>query len=414
MRVWGRQEPYYRRNGWVRGLIHFHTQFSDGWGTVDQAAEIARTGGFDFLIVTDHLRDLKLKTGRTPEEYVAACERASARSGIPVIPGGEIEIAWERPGVDRSEAHTLAFSIRPLLAAGAFDWATPGEDPFWHWEDEEGRRKTIAAVQRTLRAHGLPRAASHQFQHSFLGVQPGAHPDYRYDLARIPACDYLDFFYSGAVDVMHEPEDIALVAQHNREGPPLKAVYASCDYHLGREVVPPALDPVLRGIPALTQAYRWLFRTVTSAFLRWIAGHPEQAAFPLFAEEQITHATYVYLGDRPCQEEAILEALACGRTCVTRGSAEFAFLLPVPDLQRRYPAPARLQLELPRTWRPRFQRPHYVIVLRDGEPIYFEPYDIRSPSVNFSWYEKEHLPGGHIYQLYIPSKFLSSPIVFGG
>ncbi len=322
MRVWGRQEPYYRRNGWVRGLIHFHTQFSDGWGTVDQAAEIARTGGFDFLIVTDHLRDLKLKTGRTPEEYVAACERASARSGIPVIPGGEIEIAWERPGVDRSEAHTLAFSIRPLLAAGAFDWATPGEDPFWHWEDEEGRRKTIAAVQRTLRAHGLPRAASHQFQHSFLGVQPGAHPDYRYDLARIPACDYLDFFYSGAVDVMHEPEDIALVAQHNREGPPLKAVYASCDYHLGREVVPPALDPVLRGIPALTQAYRWLFRTVTSTL------------------EQITHATYVYLGDRPCQEEAILEALACGRTCVTRGSAEFAFLLPVPDLQRRYPAPA--------------------------------------------------------------------------
>ncbi|MDR7475221.1 MAG: hypothetical protein QN175_09450, partial [Armatimonadota bacterium] len=72
----------------MRGLIHFHTRFSDGWGTVGQAAEIARAGGFDFLIVTDHLRNLKLKTGRTLQEYVSACERASARAGIPVIPGG--------------------------------------------------------------------------------------------------------------------------------------------------------------------------------------------------------------------------------------------------------------------------------------------------------------------------------------
>ncbi len=409
----GRAEPLYRKNGWVRGLIHFHTHFSDGWATVRQAAEIAKRNGFDFLIVTDHLRNLKLKTYRTLEEYVAACDRAFARTGIPVIPGGEIEIRWERPGVDRSEAHTIVFSIRPLLQAEVFDWTTPDKDPFWHWEDEDGKRCRIAAVQRTLSQHGLPRAASHQFQHSFLGIEPGEHPDFRYDLERIPASDYLDFFYSGAVDVMHEPEDIELISQQNRRGQHLKAVYSSCDYHVGPEVILPGVDVLVRSVPLLADGYHWLFRTVTSTALRWIAGHPEQAAFPLFAAEQLTHATYVYLGDRPCEEARILEALTNGRTCVTRGAAEFAFLLPVPDLRQRHPLPARFQLELPRTWRPRFQRPHYVIVLRDGHPIYFEPYDIRSPSVEFSWYDKDRLNGEHVYQLYVPSKFLCSPIVFG-
>jgi len=409
-------EPLYRRNGWVRGLIHFHTRFSDGWGTVRQAAEIARRIGFDFLIVTDHLRNLKLKTHRTLAEYIAACDRASQAVKMPVIPGGEIEIDWERPGVDQSQAHTIVFSIRSLAQDPTiFDWTTPGKDPFWHWRDEEGKQKTVAAVQQMLAQHGLPRAASHQFQHSFLGTRPDEHPDFRYDLLRIPQSDYLDFFYSGAVDVVHESEDIELIQQQNLPAnPALKAVYASCDYHVGPEVVMPALDAFVAGVPFLRTAYRWLFCTVTSTALRWIAGDPEQAAFPLFAAEQLTHATYVHIGDRECTEESILGALRRGRTCVTRGTAEFAYLYPPPDLQTEYHYPAELKLELPRTWRPKYQRPHHVIVLRDGNPAYFEPYDIRSPDIAFSWVDKEVSAGTHVYQLYVPSKFLGSPIRFAG
>ena len=89
-----------------------------------------------------------------------------------------------------------------------------------------------------LVSHGLPRAASQQFQHSYLSTTSGEHSDYRYDLDRIGDCDYLDFFYSGSVDVVHEADDVELVMQHNQlSKPPLKAIYASCDYHVGPEVV---------------------------------------------------------------------------------------------------------------------------------------------------------------------------------
>lgn len=111
-----------KRNGWARGLIHFHTQFSDGWAKVLRAGEIAAQAGYDFLIVTDHLRNLRLFTHRTLQEYVAACDEATARLGIPVIPGGEMEVHWNDPvTTDFSEAHTLAVCIRPLVAAGEFD-----------------------------------------------------------------------------------------------------------------------------------------------------------------------------------------------------------------------------------------------------------------------------------------------------
>ena len=34
-----------KRHGWARGLIHFHTQFSDGWASVLRAGEIAAGSG---------------------------------------------------------------------------------------------------------------------------------------------------------------------------------------------------------------------------------------------------------------------------------------------------------------------------------------------------------------------------------
>ncbi len=405
-----------RQNGWARGLIHFHTRFSDGWATVRQAAELAAGRGFDFLIVTDHLRNLKLFTHRRIEDYIAECDRATAAVGIPVIPGGEIEIRWDRPGVDRSEAHTIVFSIRQMARdPTVFDWDTPGRDPFWHWTDDQGRQGTIAAVQQMLRRFRLPRAVSHQFQHTPLSLKHGEHSDLRYDLERIGEADFLDFFYSGGYDVVHEPEDILLLMRHLHPGArTAKAVYASCDYHVGPEVAIAPLDAAFQALPLLRGAYRGLFNIVTSFYLRRLAGEPDLAVLSRFAAEQLTHATYVHLGAAVCTEETILAALRGGRTCVTRGAAEFSFVTPVPGLLTAHPGSAGLMLELTRTWTPKYQRPHHVIVLRDSRPVHFEPYDIRSPTINFSWVDEERLSGVHIYQLYVPSKFLSSPTLVAG
>jgi hypothetical protein len=397
----------YRAHGWVRGLIHFHSRFSDGWATVRLAAEIAKKRGYDFLIVTDHIRDLKLKTRRTLQHYIEACEKATRASGIPVIPGGELEIHWNNPVFrDFSEAHTLAFSIRRLVAAGVFDWQTPGTDPFEHWPDSEGGTGTLLAVQEVLLANDIPPAASHQFQHSPLSTKRGGYSDYRYDLGRLDKARYLDFFYSGAVDLIHEPEDTELVVDFVRDRGVPKAVYASCDYHVGPDTLP-AIADVLDGIPFLKQIYAWLFRHVTSLGLRFFGDEPEAAAFPYFAEEQLTHATYVHIGDRPCTEEVILDALRRGRTCVSRGSLVFENLEPTPGFDVIRASNATLSLSIPVSYS--VPRPRSVILLRDGRVVRWEPYAIGYPEIRFT--HSEPMPAGvHTYQLYVPSKFLSSPI----
>ena len=400
-----------KRNGWARGLIHFHTWFSDGWASVLRAGEIARDGGYDFLIITDHLRNLKLFTHRTLDEYVRACEDAARRLGFPVIPGGEMEVHWNDPvTTDFSEAHTLAFSIRDLARAGEYDWTTPGVDPFANWADSRGGRGTILALQEKLRAYDLPPAASHQFQHSLLGTRAGEGSDYRYDLVRLATSRYLDFFYSGAVDLIHEMEDIMLVARHATTDPgQMKGIYSSCDFHVGPQTAWPPLGNLLSQIPVLGGVYRWVFKWGAATFLR-LKGDADAVPFPWFADEQISHSTYIYLGEQPCNEQTVLAALRDGRTCVTRGAAEFANFDPPPSFTRRYPSPVHLHLNLPVSYSA--PRPRSVIVLRDGEVVYWEPYAIPARSIEFTYIDLTPPPGTHVYQVYAPSKFMSSPVVF--
>src|SRR3989304_5822645 len=168
--------PPPRRGRGPRGLIPFHPRFSDGWATVRRAAEIAQVHGYDFLVVTDHIQDIKLKRHRSIDEYVEACAQASDAVGIPVIPGGEFEVNWTAPDdpprpADGSEAHTLAFDVAP--PRGAVDWGGKKNKPYDHWKDEHDRAGPRAAVLLKLRQAGLPAAASHQFQHSPLSQRLG-------------------------------------------------------------------------------------------------------------------------------------------------------------------------------------------------------------------------------------------------
>lgn len=401
-----------KRNGWARGLIHFHTQFSDGWASPVRAGEIARDAGYDFLVVTDHIRNLKLFTHKTLDQYIDACEEATHKVGIPVVPGGEMEIHWNSAATsDFSEAHTLALSIRPLVAFREFDWATPETDPFAPWPDSQRATGTILALQEKLRRYNLPPQASHQFQHSLLSTKRGEHSDYRYDLDRLSTSRYFDFFYSGTVDLIHEMEDILLVARYATADPAtMKAVYASCDFHMGPQTTWPPITHLLDRIKPLNAAYRWLFKTLAAGYFRR-KGDAEAAPFPWFADEQLSHATYVYLGEQPCNEETVVEAIRDGRTCVTRGAAEFANLEPVPSFSRSYPTPVHLHLHLPVSYSE--PRPRSVIVYRDGAVIHWEPYAIAERSIAFTYIDRNPPPGRHAYQVYVPSKFLSSPVVFG-
>ena len=449
----------HRQGRWARGLIHFHTRFSDGWATVRRAAEIAQEHGYDFLVVTDHIQDIKLKRHRSIDEYVEACAQAGDAVGIPVIPGGEFEVNWTAPEdpprpADGSEAHTLAFDVAPLR--GAFDWEDNENKPYDHWKDEHNQAGTLAAVLLRLRQAGLPAAASHQFQHSPLSRRLGEHTDFRYDLRVIGRCTHLDFFYSGSVDVLHEPEDLELVTQYKYaleyarpdlfemgqfptvpaaaqavDPGGLQAIYASCDYHVGPEVFP-WLDSLLR-VPVVGTALAWGFRFLAGAVLSYF-GNPETAVFPDFAAEQLSHATYAYVGDAPITRESVLAGLAAGRTVVTRGSAEFAGLSPVPSIVGPGAGhPVEIHLHLPVTCSPRTRRPHHVFVYRVREErarsawpfprrdvtladlVAFPPQPgDQGAEIHLHFREHEQLDLTRFrywYQLYIPTKFISAPII---
>src|SRR3989304_1486658 len=299
--------PPPRRGRWARGLTPFPPRFSDGWATVRRAAEIAQEHGYDFLVVTDHIQDIKLKRHRSIDEYVEACAQAGDAVGIPVIPGGEFEVNWTAPEdpprpVAGSEAHTLVCDAPPRRAA--VDGENNKKKPYDHWKDEHDQAGTLAAVLLKLRQAGLPAAASHQFQHSPPSQRLGEHTDFRYDLRVIGRCTHLDFFYSGSVDVLHEPEDLELVTQYK-----YALEYARPDlFEIGQFPTVPAA--------ALAWGFRFLAGAVLSAF-----GNPETAVFPDFAAEQLSHATYAYVGDAPITYESVLASLAAGPAGGAPGAA---------------------------------------------------------------------------------------------
>jgi len=370
------------RNGWARGLIHFHTDFSDGGATVEHAAQIAQNKGYNFLIVTDHLQNLP-RQGHTFDEYIDACDRASSPDLL-VIPGGEIEVGWTR-GDDHSEAHTLAMSIRPLLNELVWD---PKQKPYAHWADTDGKG-TILAIQEMLERYGLPPAASHPFQHSYLGasIHPDEHADYRYDLERLRTSQMLDFFYSGVIDAAHEPEDLTLYLWRLAALPePLPALYASCDYHYGPEL-----------------------HSLVGKMLLYILKKFKPFHVFQFAAEQLSHVTYVYIGNTLLTEETLIQALREGRTCVTRGEADFSDLQPVPSGTPLQTSSVELHLKLCKSYS--VHRPRIVLVYRDGDLIHWQPVPDQEQAIELSWTDPAPPPGVHNYMVYVPSKFVSSPVL---
>ena len=265
-------------------------------------------------------------------------------------------------------------------------------------------------LQQLLKNACLPSIAGHQFQHSYLSMVPGKWSDYRHDVAQLKDSRYFDFFYSSLDEVQHETEDITLVNEYaGCASTERKAVFASCDFHVGTQALWPPLANIV-GAGWLADCLRGPVQAYQTSGIK-LAGDAGTAASPPFEVEQLSHATYVHLGEGEsgCTEERILQSLAEGRTCVTRGEAEFARLEPVPGFATQHGPPVTIRLELPVSFtRP---RPRCVIVFRDGEVAHWEPYPPAAEAVRFAWQDPKPLPGPHAYSVYMPSKFLSSPIV---
>ncbi len=392
-----------KRGGWAKGLIHFHTDYSDGKASVQKAAEMAAARGYDFLVITDHLQDLKLKKRRRFEDYVAACDAASQKVGILVVPGGEFEVQWQDPLVrDRSEAHTLTISVRSLVREGELTNADPKAKPYDHWTDSQGRTKSILAVQEKLRQHNLPVLASHQFQHSLIRYGEGPeHPDFRYDLQYLDNARAIDFFYSGVVDVAHESDDFVIYEHMLTKGlQPPPCVYASCDFHIGPEIW-------FEG-EGLEQWTRTLARLALWLGRRNVRLGAEVAMHAYFAPEQLSHATYVWLGEQTLTEETLLEAITQGRTFVTRGEADVEQLSPPPGADQTSQGYQELRLRMSKSFD--FHRPRVVFVLRDGDVVHKQVFSDASQIIDFGWVDWTPGLGRRHYVLYIPSKLITSPI----
>ena len=82
-----------------KGVIHAHTLYSDGSGTVDDLVQAARLARLDFLAITDH-------NAFHPEE-------AGWRDGVLVIMGEEID---DDEGKEIKGGHLLALGIREDMA----------------------------------------------------------------------------------------------------------------------------------------------------------------------------------------------------------------------------------------------------------------------------------------------------------
>ncbi len=83
--------------GDLRGILHAHTNWSDGFGTISQMADAARRLGFAYHAVTDHSRALAVARGldeaRLREQMLAIDQlNQSAPDGFRILKGIECDI----------------------------------------------------------------------------------------------------------------------------------------------------------------------------------------------------------------------------------------------------------------------------------------------------------------------------------
>jgi DNA polymerase (family 10) len=88
--------PTLLERGDLQGLIHCHSNYSDGTTTIEELAIAAREAGYSYLGVTDHSTSAAYAGGLTPEDLARQSEEIDGLnaklSGIRILKGAEVDI----------------------------------------------------------------------------------------------------------------------------------------------------------------------------------------------------------------------------------------------------------------------------------------------------------------------------------
>jgi len=80
----------------IRGDLQMHTKASDGRNTIEEMAEKAKTLGYEYILITDHSKAVRVAKGLDEERLLDHCraiDRANDRlDGIRILKGVEVDI----------------------------------------------------------------------------------------------------------------------------------------------------------------------------------------------------------------------------------------------------------------------------------------------------------------------------------
>lgn len=360
---------------WYPGLIHLHTQFSDGVSSPAALAADARAAGMQFIVVTDHYDMIgEIAKGGTafsvalggqpgsdavaqPWGFDRYCQEVSAltkEGEFVAIPGAEIGARWEPEPGNEASAHTLALGVIREADSQVMD----------EYCEQPDRQQDV--INKILQWGMLPIAAHPSFLHdgSLGRLSYTGRIDYRYD--KRPEDQVPEIQYRGlaGVEVFNTDgsgqtqEDIDFYLRLLREGY-APFVTSGCDYH----------------------------------------------GYNPFEADWLKRVTWVHT--ESLTTEGILEGLRQGRTYAADFGAELISMSPMPgdhvEMDRpviraavRFPSPTG--------------SPKQFMVYRDGvltagpfeQPAGRTEYD-------FSWTDDTATPGEHSYVLRIGEVLITSP-----
>jgi predicted metal-dependent phosphoesterase TrpH len=99
----------------MRGVLHIHSQFSDGEETLDRLADALQTSGMKFAAVSDHAEAFD---DSRMEKYVRLCETLSTSSFL-FVPGLEFALKG-------GTIHILGYGIRKRIRFSSMDALVDG------------------------------------------------------------------------------------------------------------------------------------------------------------------------------------------------------------------------------------------------------------------------------------------------
>ena len=362
---------------WYPGIIHLHTQFSDGVSPPAALAAATRLAGAKFIIVTDHYDEIDkpLKTA-TPfslslgavalneggpwgfAKYCDEVSRLTELGNFVAIPGAEIGAKWNPEPGNEASAHTLALGVIQELDSQMMDQYCEKLD---HQQD----------VINKVRQWGmLPVAAHPSFLHDGRpgGLSLLGRIDYRYDKRPADQVPGGQVHYRGLAGVEMWNVDKAEQRQED------------IDFYL---------------------------RLIREGYRPFVTTGSDYHGYKPWEAATFGRKTWVYADDLTA--DGVLKAIGAGRTYAAEYGARLTQLSPLPgdktSMDRavikatvEFPSPAGSEKEF--------------LVYRDGQAV--DASRQKQPagrtSYSYQWTDTEASQGEHSYVLRVGEVLITSPM----